>query len=71
MMMIIIIMIMILLLLLLVVVVLNIFTVCFFVCYDYVLFRALVLKVGAFSFECIIILLIYCINCRKALFTRK
>ena len=28
------------------------------------------LKVGSFSFECIIILLIYFINYRKALFTR-
>ena len=29
------------------------------------------LKVGSFSFECIIILQIYFINCRKALFSRK
>ena len=29
------------------------------------------LKIGSFSFECIIILLIYFINCQKALFTRK
>ena len=29
------------------------------------------LKVGSWSFECIIIFLIYFLNCRKALFTRK
>ena len=29
------------------------------------------LKVGSCCFECIIVLLVYFINCRKALFTRK
>ena len=29
------------------------------------------LKVGSFSFECIIILLIYFINCQKALFYKE
>ena len=33
--------------------------------------KILFLKVGSCSFECIIILLIYFLNCRKALFTRK
>ena len=37
----------------------------------YFLSSPLVLKIGSFSFECIEILLIYFINCQKALFTRK
>ena len=34
-------------------------------------FKNFPLKVGSFNFECIILLLIYFINCQKALFTRK
>ena len=34
-------------------------------------FKGTDLKVGSFSFECIMILLIYFINCPKALFTRQ
>ena len=33
--------------------------------------KKIVLKVGSFSFACIIILLVYFLNCRKALFTRR
>ena len=35
------------------------------------IFVIISLKVGSFSFECIMILLIYFINCQKAYFTRK
>ena len=34
-------------------------------------FLPMALKVGSWSFECIITLLIYFINCRKTAFTRK
>ena len=37
----------------------------------YSLINMIFLKVGSFSFECIIILLIYFIDCQKAPFTRK
>ena len=53
-----------------------VYRILFYICiaYHMIRFSGLsdeTLKVGSFSFECIMILLIYFINCQKVLFTRK